>query len=198
MRFLKLILLLAFSMPAFGGEITLGSIDQKKLGELLGRLPLSVRERIIKKRILKKELSVKSLFPVIDSPFVIKCESTYYNGSSVFTSSKCSMNVDHLHPEVETNFDEYKIRITDREIVEALFANISYQNDFKELRSYGKTKGRNFDGKETFIFNYYFKCSREECILKVSRKADPSNLPVISREVEEAVSTSAESPVTET
>lgn len=198
MKNLYLMLFLAFSVPAFGGEITLGNIDQKKLGELLGRLPLSVRERIIKKRVLKKELLVRSVFPVVDSPFVIRCESTYYNGSNIFTSSNCSMYVDQHHPEVETNFDEYKIRITDREMVEALFSNISYQSDYKELRSYGKTQGRNFDGKETFIFNYFFKCSQEECILKVSRKADPSNLPVVSGEVEETVTTSPESPVTET
>lgn len=197
MKLLKLFLLLGLSVPAFGGEITLGNIDQKKLAELLGRLPLSVRSRLMDKRPFKNELIVRSQFPVIESPFEIKCETTYHNNSRFLTAAKCSLKVDQDHPDVETNFDEYKIRISDREIVEALFESISYQNDYKELRSYGKSMGKNFEGKETYIFNYFFKCSQEECTLKVSRKADPSNLPVVRGEVEESTaSTDVPEPLT--
>lgn len=167
-----LLLLLSFPLWSYAGDIKLGSLDQKKLAELLGRLPLDVREKITEKNPAKNALIINSVFPYFDYPFKVKCRTVYYNGSRFFAEAKCGLYVDHTHPDVLTSNDEYKIIIKEQSLVSALYKNISYQNEYKELHSYGKSKGINFDGKETYIFNYYFRCSLEECFLKVSRKSD--------------------------
>lgn len=179
------IILFLLNIPAWAGEIKLLNLDQKKLGELLGKLPLSVRGREMN-QIPNEELIITSRFPLKEAPFHVQCTSGYFNGSPYFAYSKCSLKIDENHLETLSANDEYKISITDPEIVSALFQNISYQNTFKELRSYGKRKGINFEGKETFIFNYYLRCDLNLCIFKVSKLADSveedANPPLISGE----------------
>lgn len=159
-----------FVINAHAYDLKLEQFDQEKLADLIGRLPLTVRTRVITN--LSEPvagISVKSEFPKEDVGFKAVCESKYYNNSPYASSSVCTMTVDERHPNVDTKYDEYQLSMKDQTTAEALFKHISYGKPEKDFRSFGKDKGLNYDGKNSFVFHYRFKCSTDACVMNFSQ-----------------------------
>ena len=159
-----------FSLSAHAYDLKLKQFDQEKLADLIGKLPLTVRTRVITDIYGPVEgISVKSEFPKEDVGFKAVCESKYFNNSPYASSSVCTMTVDEQHPNVDTKYDEFKLLMADATTAAALFEHISYGRPEKDFRSFGKDKGLTFDGKTTYIFHYRFKCSAESCVMNFSK-----------------------------
>ena len=159
-----------FVITAHAYDLKLEQFDQEKLADLMGRLPLTVRTRVITQiEGPVAGLSVKSEFPKADVGFKAVCESKYYNNSPYASSSVCTMTVDEQHPNLDTKYDEYLLKLEDAATAAALFKHISYGKPEKDFRSFGKDKGLTFEGKTAFIFHYRFKCREESCVLNFSQ-----------------------------
>lgn len=171
MKFIVLSLCALVTSSAFAGFVPLIEFDQLKLGELLGKLPTSVRSKAVEQLSGPRSgIKVKSLFPKEKGAFNFLCESTYYNGSNYASHSECKIEIDTHHEQTDVHYDEFKIVYTDVASVKALFEAIPYGSPVKEFRSTERKKGTNFEGKNGNIFNYYFKCGPQSCEMRFSHK----------------------------
>lgn len=165
-----IILSIISSSLAYGAEVLLSTPDQERLAELIARFPLKVRT--IKRSPLNNPLpgiKIVSEFPKYRKGVTFICESDYYNGSSYPSSSRCEVKLYEDHSNVDVNYDEYLVSITDPLITQALFNHISYGRPDKEFRSEGRDNGVDFYGKFGWVLHYYFKCSSLTCDLRFSR-----------------------------
>ena len=167
-------ILLALSLSlsqAFASNVQMEQFDQEKLADLLGRLPLTVRDRVITDITEPTTgVLVTSDFPKnLEAGFKAHCESKYFNNSPYPSSSVCTMEIDEHHHLMDTKYDENRLVVEDEEIAKALFDNISYGLPEKDFRSFGKDHGTSFEGKYTYIFHYRMKCSEKSCVMNFSK-----------------------------
>ena len=149
-------------------SLYLDNFDQTKLAALVGEIPTTIREKNVTPLTEPVQgFKVSSKFPKEAGPFQISCESSYYNRSLYASYAACKVEIDEHHQEVQKSWDEYKIVITDPEIV-GVFNKIIPMGraPYKEFRSFGKEKGKNFNGVYSNIFYYYIRCSQNECTFK--------------------------------
>jgi hypothetical protein len=151
--------------------IDLNWFDQEKLAQLVEHLPAHVRSRdeeVIMTPV--RGVKVSSVFPdTANSSFQISCESFYYNDASYASSATCALSLDLDHRELIKKNDEIRVKIDD-ELAYSLYGAIPYGRPEREFRSTHKETGTLFTGKKGNIFDYYFKCSEVNCLLRFSGK----------------------------
>ncbi|GEM_PF-2169054 len=163
------IILFLFTINGFAASITLEEFDQLKLAEIVGEIPITLRERTTTPITIPKEgIVVESMFPKAAAPFKIHCKSRYFGGSNYISSAECRLTVDLDHPEVDVFYDEVKISLKDAKLVEALFKVIPYGDPQKEMYSYGRDSGTTFEGNAANVFHYRFHCLKTSCDIRLS------------------------------
>lgn len=156
-------------------SLYLDSFDQTKLAALVGEIPTTIREKKVTPLTTPVTgFKVSSRFPKTEGPFAFICESSYYNRSLYASYGSCKVEIDEHHPEVQRSWDEYKIVVTDPEVV-ATFNKIipTGRPPYKEFRSFGKEPGKTFDGKFAKIFYYYIRCNKDQCTFKFPVTQNP-------------------------
>lgn len=161
---------LMFMSPLiWGSSLVLEHFDQQKLGDLIGQLPLNVRERSVVHISSPQEgVQVISTFPKNTGPFQFKCKNFYYNQSEYASNAECEVMVDPYHPDVEKNYDEVRIILKDKFLVRALFETIAFGRPEKKYYSYGRDPGTTFEGQFTNIFHFRFVCGQNQCEMRFS------------------------------
>lgn len=166
---LTLLSLVPFSLT-YGETIDLNYDDQLRLADLLAKLPSNARwskQETVDSP--KSGVRMNYLFPKQDEAFKISCQNDYFNGSPYPSFVHCELSVDEHHPDLEMNYDQYRIMLDNRQQVSALYDAIPYGNPEKEFRSWGKQTGTDFSGKSGNILRYFFKCSMESCRILISK-----------------------------
>jgi hypothetical protein len=166
-----LIVLFSFSAIVRAETLKLDNYDQLKLAELLARIPAEAKEEKAEKDESRPGLQKKIMaFPKEDIGLRILCEAQYYNNSPYISKAQCALEIDPNHRSIEHSYDEYRIKIADETSASGIFTSIPHGLPRRELRSWKRDVGTNFQGKKSEIFRYYFSCSKSECEVLISEK----------------------------
>ncbi len=157
--------------PALGHTLKLEQFDQFKLGELVGNLPTTVREKTVSSLGGPGNgFVIRSVFPKHKAPFEMACKSSYYNGSPYPSYTSCDVTVDLNDPALDSKYDQHRFVFTDPTVVTALREAIPYGRVKKQFNSFERNRGTTYEGRYTNIFHYIFTCQRTACVLKLSSK----------------------------
>lgn len=165
MKFFILFTLLSGNLLA--ETLLLDRYDQLKLAELLARIPNLAKHLEVEKGGEAEKRFMT--FPKAAKEFQIHCESTYYQDSPYASAAECRVDVDLNAKGIKRGYDELLIELSHRN-AEALFEAIPQGREKRELRSWQRDAGINFEGRRSEIFRYYISCLKDTCRIRVSEK----------------------------
>ena len=173
MKFFFITALVIASNLAQAAKLNMTDFDQLKLAEFLGTLPDSVRDHLVEDVVAPKAgKKVKTAIPVTSTEaFAVRCERTFFNESRFASRGSCQVDLDLTHAEVSKRNDEVRVKILDRELSEALWSKILHGKEVKEFRSAESVYGMTYEGKKGYIFDYFLRCTQQECIMKFSAQS---------------------------
>lgn len=166
-------LVLMFCLIAHAGAdvLKLDRYDQLKLAELLARIPAEAKIEKSEKEDETSGLQKRFFtFPKEEMGFQIFCETHYYNNSPYVSSAQCLFEIDPNHHLIEHNYDEYRISLKDKAMASGLYQSIPHGQPRREIRSWQRDRGTNFEGIRSEIFRYYLSCLSESCELRISEQ----------------------------
>lgn len=158
---------LFMALPIYALEIPLISWDQGKLAELLFKIPSEFKnESSVILESYPPGQRIRTVFPREEFVFRAECSSDFFLNSPYPSESTCKLFLNESDPRVKFKNEEYLVVLDDPSLAKALYDSISYGRPNKEFRSSAKKWGVNHDGANSYIFDYYFKCTEQACELR--------------------------------
>lgn len=164
-------LLICFSVNTWSAQLVLSEWDQANLAKMLDKLPstfVQKTQRHLSVPVSGTEMTLS--FSAADEPFSVVCTRTFYRDSPEPSLSTCEMQFDVNHQKFDEHYDEIIVNLTSPNLSKAFFNAIPFGKPIKEAYSFGKDKGRTYEGNRGWIFHYHFICQPEQCVLKFSSK----------------------------